>query len=185
MLLIILVICIGLFFINLISEKNDLNQKFGGSFLLSDHNGISFNSKNVNKKKLIYFGYTFCPDICPMDMLRISKLYDQNPNLKNFLLPIFITVDPSRDNPQALANFIENFNNAFVGLTGTEVEIKKVIKDYKIYVNLNKKDEHDRAYLVDHSSLIFLVDENDEFLALLRPNEISTEKINKHLKEIF
>ena len=120
-----------------------------------------------------------------MDMLRISKLYDQNPNLKNFLLPIFITVDPSRDNPQALANFIENFNNAFVGLTGTEVEIKKVIKDYKIYVNLNKKDEHDRAYLVDHSSLIFLVDENDEFLALLRPNEISTEKINKHLKEIF
>ena len=95
--------------------------------------------QKMSTKKLIYFGYTFCPDICPMDMLRISKLYDQNPNLKNFLLPIFITVDPSRDNPQALANFIENFNNAFVGLTGTEVEIKKVIKDYKIYVNLNKK----------------------------------------------
>ena len=97
MLLIVLVITIALFFINLISEKKNLSQTLGGSFYLKDHTGGFLNSKKLNKKKLIYFGYTFCPDICPMDMLRISQLYDKNPGLEKKLVPIFITVDPLRD----------------------------------------------------------------------------------------
>ena len=82
MILIVTVILIGLLLINYISKKNNLNQSIGGSFLLTDHQGNSFNSKKINLKKLIYFGYTFCPDICPMDMLKISQIFDQNPNLK-------------------------------------------------------------------------------------------------------
>ena len=114
------------------------------------------------KKKLIYFGYTYCPDICPMDMLKISQVYDDNIALRNKLLPIFITVDPDRDNQKAIKNFVENFNDAFIGLTGTKDEINKVIKSFKIYVNYNKKNLNDKSYLVDHSSLIFLMDENDQ-----------------------
>ncbi len=185
MLLIVLVITIALFFINLISEKKNLSQTLGGSFYLKDHTGGFLNSKKLNKKKLIYFGYTFCPDICPMDMLRISQLYDKNPSLEKKLVPIFITVDPLRDDQKALKSFIENFNVAFIGLTGSEIEIKKVIKDYKIYVSYNKKNEDDQEYLVDHSSLIFLLDENDQFLTLLRPNELSIDKIKQYLKEVI
>ena len=82
--------------------------------MLKDHKGDLFDSKKVDKKKLIYFGYTFCPDICPMDILKISQIYDKNPNLKKNLLPIFITVDPLRDNQNKLFNFMENFNSAFL-----------------------------------------------------------------------
>ena len=67
----------------------------------------------IQKKKLIYFGYTYCPDICPMDILKISKLFDDNPNLNKELLPIFISIDPERDRPETLKSFIENFNSAF------------------------------------------------------------------------
>ncbi len=181
MLLVILVILIGFVLINLISNKKNITQNFGGSFLLKDHKGDLFDSKKVDKKKLIYFGYTFCPDICPMDILKISQIYDKNPNLKKKLLPIFITVDPLRDNQNKLFNFMENFNSAFFALTGTDEEIKKIIKSFKIYVSYNKKDENDETYLIDHSSLIFLIDENDNFMALLRPNEISLDKIKKYI----
>ena len=185
MILIILVLLTGIFLINIYSSKNNISENLGESFLLKDHKGDIFDSKKIQKKKLIYFGYTYCPDICPMDMLKISQVYDNNIELKNKLLPIFITVDPDRDNQKAIKNFVENFNDAFIGLTGTKDEINKVIKSFKIYVNYNKKNLNDKSYLVDHSSLIFLMDENDGFLGLLRPNEVSIEKIKKYLKEIF
>ena len=146
---------------------------------------VILTQKVLKKKKLIYFGYTYCPDICPMDVLKISQVYDLNNDLKNELLPIFITVDPERDDQNTVRNFIENFNDAFIGLTGTTKEIDEVVKSFKIYVNYNKKNENDNTYLVDHSSLIFIIDENDNFLALLRPNEVSIENINKHLKKII
>ena len=185
MVLIILVIFISTFVINLFSSKKSVIQTVGGSFLLKNHEGVYFNSKNIKKKKLIYFGYTYCPDICPMDVLKISQVYDLNKDLKNELLPIFITVDPQRDDQITVKNFIENFNDAFIGLTGSSKEIDEVIKSFKIYVNYNKKNEKDNTYLVDHSSLIFIIDEDDNFLALLRPNEVSIENINKHLKKII
>ena len=185
MVLIILVISISIFAINLFSSKKDAIQNVGGSFLLKDHEGSYFNSRSIKKKKLIYFGYTYCPDICPMDVLKISQVYDLNNDLKNELLPIFITVDPERDDQNTVKNFIENFNDAFIGLTGTTKEIDEVVKNFKIYVNYNKKNENDNTYLVDHSSLIFIIDENDNFLALLRPNEVNIDNINKYLKEII
>ena len=74
MVLIILVISISIFAINLFSSKKDVIQNVGGSFLLKDHKGSYFNSKSIKKKKLIYFGYTYCPDICPMDVLKISQV---------------------------------------------------------------------------------------------------------------
>ena len=124
--------------INLFSSKKDIVQNVGGSFYLKIIRGYLLIHKRL-KKKLIYFGYTYCPDICPMDILKISQVYDQNNNLRNEILPIFITVDPERDDQITLKNFIENFNDAFIGLTGTSDEINQVIKSFKIYVNYNKK----------------------------------------------
>ena len=120
-----------------------------------------------------------------MDVLKISQLYDDNPSLNEVLLPIFISIDPERDQPETLKAFIENFNPAFVALTGSNDQIKKIIKDYRIYVKLNKKNKEDLSYLIDHSSLIFLMDENDNFITFFRTNDLFKEKIDPYLKKIL
>ena len=185
MTLLILVIAFGIFCLNLFAKKQKSTSSLGESISLIDQNGNEFFSKNIYKKKLIYFGYTYCPDICPMDILKISKLFDDSPSLKKELLPIFISIDPDRDQPEVLKDFIENFNSAFVALTGSRNQINKIIKDYRIYVKLNKKNKDDLSYLVDHSSLIFLIDESDNFLTFFRTNEIFKEKIDPFLKKII
>ena len=111
-----------------------------------------------------------------MDVLKISKLFDDNPNLYKELLPIFISIDPERDRPETLKDFIQNFNSAFIALTGSNDQINQIIKDYRIYVKLNKKNNSDLSYLVDHSSLIFLMDENDNFITFFRTGDLFMKK---------
>ena len=123
-------------------------------------------------KKLIYFGYTYCPDVCPFDLLKISKIFENNPRLKNEIKPLFITVDPERDTIKKLKIFMENFDQSFTALTGTNEEIKNVLRKFKIYVKINKNNPMDKDYLIDHSSLIFLIDENDNYIKFFRTNEL-------------
>ena len=178
MLLLVFVILIGFVFINFFLQNNFENNSLGGSFSLTDQNGNNFDSKKLKKKKLIYFGYTFCPDVCPFDLLKISKIFQSNSHLKEKIKPIFITVDPERDTLEKLKVFMENFDQSILGLTGTNEDIKKVIKKFRIYVKMNKKSPEDKSYLIDHSSLIFLMDENDNFLKFFRPNDFSLDLIN-------
>ena len=178
MLLLVFVILIGLLFINFFSQNNFENNSLGGSFSLTDQNGNNFDSSKLKKKKLIYFGYTFCPDVCPFDLLKISKVFQLNSHLKEKIKPIFITVDPKRDTIEQLKIFMENFDKSILGLTGSREEIKKVIKNFRIYVKMNKKGPEDENYLIDHSSLIFLLDENDNFLKFFRPKDFSLNSID-------
>ena len=153
-------------------EKKNPNISLGGSFILTDQHGEVFDSKKVNLKKLLYFGYTYCPDICPFDLLRISKIFENNPNLKNEIKPLFITVDPERDTIKKLKIFMENFDKSIIALTGTNQEIKNVLRKFKIYVKINKSSPVDDDYLIDHSSLIFLLDKDDRYIKFFRPNEL-------------
>ena len=164
MLVIIITIFIGIYIITQYKNKkvNDIN--LGGSFKLIDQKGEIYLSELRSKKKVLYFGYTFCPDICPIDILKISRLVDQSPELlKNFDF-IFITVDPERDNQSQMKNFMSNFNENLIGLTGETKVIDNVLSKYRIYVKRNKKGNEN--YLVDHSSLIFLINEKDEYMTL-------------------
>ena len=147
----------------------------GGSFILTDQHGKVFDSKKVGLKKLLYFGYTYCPDICPLDLLKISKIFENNPNLKNEIKPVFITVDPERDTIKKLKIFMENFDKSITALTGTNQEIKNVLRKFKIYVKMNKSSPIDDDYLIDHSSLIFLLDKNDRYIKFFRPNELKED----------
>ena len=115
MLLLVCVILIGLLFINFFSQNNFENNSLGGSFSLTDQNGNNFDSSKLKKKKLIYFGYTFCPDVCPFDLLKISKVFQLNSHLKEKIKPIFITVDPKRDTMEKLKIFMENFDKEYFG----------------------------------------------------------------------
>ena len=172
MIILVFFILTVILFINFLYDKKTPSVSLGGSFILTDQNGEIFNSRKVNLKKLVYFGYTYCPDICPFDLLKISKIFENNPNLKSEIKPVFITVDPERDTIKKLKLFMENFDQSFVALTGTNEEIKKVIKKFKIYVKINKSNPIDKDYLIDHSSLIFLLDENDNYIKFFRPNEL-------------
>ena len=170
--ILVLFILIVIIFINFLYGKKTSTLTLGGSFILTDQNGKTFDSRNVNLKKLIYFGYTYCPDICPFDLLKISKIFENNPNLKNEIKPIFITVDPERDTIKKLKIFMENFDQSFSALTGSNEEIKKVLKKFKIYVKINKSSPIDKNYLIDHSSLIFLLDKNDNYIKFFRPKKL-------------
>ena len=177
MTILVFFILMVILFINFLYDKKSPSVTLGGSFILTDQNGEIFNSKNVNLKKLIYFGYTYCPDICPFDLLKISKIFENNPNLKNEIKPIFITVDPERDTRKKLKIFMENFDQSLIALTGTKEEIKKVLKKFRIYVKINKSSPIDKDYLVDHSSLIFLLDKNDNYIKFFRPKELKGDII--------
>tara|TARA_B100000035_G_scaffold75043_1_gene62288 strand:+ start:7745 stop:8326 length:582 start_codon:yes stop_codon:yes gene_type:complete len=177
MTILVFFILVVIFFINLLYDKKKPNLTLGGSFILTDQNGKTFDSKKVNKKKLLYFGYTYCPDICPFDLLKISKIFENKPKLKNEIKPLFITVDPERDTTKKLKVFMENFDQSITALTGTEDEIKNVLKKFRIYVKLNKRGPNDSDYLVDHSSLIFLLDKNDSYIKFFRPEQLK-ENIN-------
>ena len=172
MIILVFFILTVILFINFLYDKKTPSVSLGGSFILTDQNGEIFNSRKVNLKKLVYFGYTYCPDICPFDLLKISKIFENNPNLKSEIKPVFITVDPERDTIKNLKIFMENFDQSFVALTGTNEEIKKVLKKFRIYVKINKSNIADKDYLIDHSSLIFLLDKNDNYIKFFRPNEL-------------
>ena len=172
MTILVFFILVVIFFINFLYEKKNPSVSLGGSFILTDQNGKVFDSKKVNLKKLLYFGYTYCPDICPLDLLKISKIFENNPNLKNEIKPVFITVDPERDTVKKLKIFMENFDKSMIALTGTNQEIKNVLRQFKIYVKMNKSSPVDDDYLIDHSSLIFLLDKNDRYIKFFRPNEL-------------
>ena len=171
MLSLVVVIAVGIFFIDILKDKTEKGVKLGGRFLLIDQNEKNFDSKTSNKNKLIYFGYTYCPDVCPFDILKLSRFIDKNPHLKKKLDFIFITVDPDRDQPQQLKSFLGNFNSSIIGLTGSKMQIQEVIKKFRIFVKIHKNSSNDENYLVDHSSLFFLVDKNDEYLTHFRPSD--------------
>tara|TARA_B100000683_G_C12192531_1_gene433177 strand:+ start:36 stop:638 length:603 start_codon:yes stop_codon:yes gene_type:complete len=186
MMILIIVLGLSFWFLDLVQRNKHINKiPLGGGFVLTNQNGEIFDSKKIKKKKLIYFGYTFCPDVCPFDILRISKVFENNPSLIEQIQPIFITVDPERDTPENLRSFLENFSSDIIGLTGNNEQIKEVIKKFKIYVKYNKSSEFDSNYLVDHSSLVFLIDEKDNYLRFYRSNEFTEYKFINTLKEVL
>ena len=175
---IIIVLVISIFLIDLIkSRQNNKNFNIGGNFTLTNQDGLVYDSKQIKKKKLIYFGYTFCPDICPFDVLKLSNFLDSNPNLKDDVEFIFITVDPERDTTEQIKSFLENFNPSIIGLTGSKSQVKKVINDYRIFVRINGSEDDDN-YLVDHSSLFFLIDQEDNYISHFRSDDFK-KSINK------
>ena len=169
MLVIVITILVGIYIITQYKNKKVNEINIGGSFELINQNGESYSSESRLKKKVLYFGYTFCPDICPIDILKISRFVDQSPELtKNFDF-IFITVDPERDDQIQMKNFMSNFNENLIGLTGETNAIDNVLSKYRVYVKRNKKG--DENYLVDHSSLIFLINEKDEYITHFSPKD--------------
>ena len=176
MLVIVITIFIGVYIITQYKNKSGKDINIGGSFKLINQKGELYSSELRSKKKVLYFGYTFCPDVCPIDILKISRMVDQSPELIKKFDFIFITVDPERDNQSQMKNFMSNFNENLIGLTGDTKVIDNVLSKYRVYVKRNKKGNEN--YLVDHSSLIFLIDKKDEYITHFSAKDFEDKFLN-------
>lgn len=142
----------------------------GGAFSLQDHNGQRVTEGAfAGRLGLIYFGFTYCPDVCPTELgLMASGLDLLGPDASR-VLPVLITIDPARDTAAALADYVSRFHPALIGLTGTEEEIATAARAFRVYY---RKIQPPGAsdYLMDHSSFIYLVGPDGKVRQLFRPN---------------
>jgi protein SCO1/2 len=152
----------------------------GGPYTLTDQNGKAVSSTDFHGKyQLIYFGYSFCPDVCPTTLGVISQALDQIGVDQNRIVPIFITIDPERDTPSVLNKYMAAFGPRFVGLTGTQTQITAVEKEYRVYAK--KQPLPTGGYGMDHSSVIYLMGA-DGRLVTFYDELISPDQLEKDLK---
>lgn len=130
----------------------------GGPFELTSQNDRRVSDKDFRGKlMLVYFGYTFCPDVCPAGLQVISAALDKLGTRADDVVPIFISLDPERDTPAKLKEYLGSFNPRLLGLTGTPEEIAAVAKAYRAYYKKVPDAKHPDEYSVDHTSIIYLM----------------------------
>ena len=142
----------------------------GGPFTLTDHAGARVTSAAlIDGPTLIYFGYTFCPDICPVDVAVMASAVDLLAGQGFEVTPVFITIDPARDTPEALAYYAEAMHPAMVALTGTEAEVRAAADAYRVFYQRIELEDSAAGYLMSHSTFTYFV-MPDGLKALFRNN---------------
>ena len=130
--------------------------QIGGPFSLLDSGGKTVTDVDViTAPSLVYFGYTFCPDVCPMDTIRNAEAVDVLEENGKITTPVFISIDPKRDTPEVVGDYAEAIHPRMIGLTGTADQVKAASRAYRTYYKAHDGD--DEYYLVDHSTMTFLV----------------------------
>ena len=168
-----------------IASTNNAKALIGGPFNLIDHNGQPVSEKSYQGKlMLVYFGYSFCPDVCPGDLQVISNAMDILKNKGQDVQPLFITVDPERDTVKQLSAYVPYFHDRLIGLTGSKEQIKRAAKAYRVYYSKTIVEDSDLKYLMNHSSIVYLMDKTGQFLTHFphgtKP-ETMAETISKYL----
>ena len=154
----------------------------GGHFKLRTHDGKIFDTIENQNPMLIYFGFTYCPDVCPITLLTMANVLDKLDNEK--ITPLFITVDPERDNEEILSNYVTAFHDKIIGLTGSIPEINQVTSDWKVYFKKEDNIDMPNNYSVNHLDIIFIANKNAEFVDFIKPNTSSEDVIKKLVKVI-
>ena len=138
----------------------------GGPFSLTDQNGQPRTDADFRGKyMLIFFGYTYCPDVCPTTLAVEAAALDKMGEAANKIAPIFVSVDPKRDTPDKLKAYLGAFSPRLIGLTGTDAEVAAAAKAYKVYYKIHPDPTGGGNYTVDHSGIIYLMDPNGKFVA--------------------
>lgn len=159
--------------------------RIGGPFTLTNQDGKRVSERDfAGRYRLMYFGYTFCPDVCPVDLQKLmagyAALEKSDPAIAAKIAPIFVSVDPDRDTPGVMKQYVAAFHPKLTGLTGTPAEIAKVAKDYAIiYQKVEKPGATD--YLMDHSRLVYLFGPKGDPIALI-PEDGKPEAIAAEIK---
>ena len=147
----------------------------GGPFELVNQDGAKVTEKDFEGQLLlIYFGFTFCPDACPTALGVMGAAIEKLDVAGERVTPILISIDPARDTPQALKDYVGNFHPRMVGLTGTDEQIAKVAKEYRVFYQ-KAPGATGEDYLMDHSTLIYLVGPDGKFLTYFGPQATPDE----------
>ena len=177
-------------FINKDFVQNNFVQKIenqdslpGGHFKLKDQNNEIFDSSSSQKLMLIYFGFTYCPDVCPTTLIKMADIIDRLGEDTKKINSIFITVDPERDTTDIISDYVSAFHEDIIGLTGTENEIDKVAEDWGVYYE-KESLEGEEEYTVNHLDIIFLANANGEFVDYFPP-KIQSVLIVEKIKNII
>jgi protein SCO1/2 len=148
----------------------------GGPFTLENGSGQQVTDRNFRGKyMLVYFGYTFCPDVCPTTLTEVADAMDKLGAKADRLQPIFISVDPKRDTPDVVKQYAAAFGPRLIGLTGTPEQIAAVAKEYRVYYAEHRTGPGPNDYSMDHSSVLYLMGPDGKFVAPIRSDENSTE----------
>ena len=139
----------------------------GGPFTMTDHTGATVTDAEViDGLTLVYFGYTFCPDVCPFDTANMAQATEILEERGIEATPVFVTIDPARDTPEALSDFVGALHPRMVGLTGTPVQTQAIAKAYKAYYA--RQGDDPEVYLMDHSTFTYLMAPDGSFLDVFR-----------------
>lgn len=153
----------------------------GGAYTLVDGKGATVTNKDfAGKYTLVYFGFTHCPDICPTGLLLIENAINQLGRAGDRIVPLFISLDPERDTPKVVGNYVQHFGKRFVGLTGTPEQIKHVAEQYKVYYRKVEDKDAANGYMVDHSAYMYLMGPDGKYLTHF-PHHISESALKDGL----
>ncbi|AWU93212.1 SCO family protein [Azospirillum ramasamyi] len=154
----------------------------GGPFTLTDNHGRTVTDADFRGKyMLIYFGYTYCPDVCPTELGVMTQVVDQLGPKAERIQPVFITVDPDRDTVAHINDYVGLFHPRLVGLTGTEEQVREAARAYRVYyAKAPMKDGKPEDYLMDHSSFIYLMGPDGKFVGVY-PGGTAADKIVQDL----
>jgi cytochrome oxidase Cu insertion factor (SCO1/SenC/PrrC family) len=155
--------------------------QIGGPFALIDQNGMRRSSSDFHGHfVLIYFGYSYCPDVCPTTLSLMAAALDKLGAQAQSVVPVFITIDPERDTPAKLKPYMAAFGPRFVGLTGDLASIRKVAGLYRVY--LKKEPLDGGGYGMDHSSVIYLMGPDGKFVAYWDDTSIGPDRLAAEIR---
>ncbi len=150
------------------STKVATNVSIGGAFSLIDHTGRAVRDSDFRGRlMLVFFGYGYCPDICPTELQNIAVALDALGADADAVQPLFITVDPERDTVEFLAEYVPNFHPRLLGLTGQKAQTDAVAKAYRVY-HARADDQPGEDYLVGHSAFTYLMSRDGSYLTMFR-----------------
>lgn len=150
-------------------------------FTLTDHSGRPLSLRDLRGSPvLLFFGYTHCPDVCPLTLTRLTDALREAGEAGEAAKVLLVTVDPARDTPAALATYVRNFGPGVMGLTGTEAQIRVLLKAYGVHA----EPGHDDPALLAHTSAVFGIDRDGMIRVLLRP-EAPREELREDVETLL
>lgn len=164
------------------------SSSVGGALSLTDHNGRAVTEKSwPGKFKLVFFGFTHCPDICPTTLDKLTLALDKLKAAAGRIQTLLVTTDPARDTPEVMKAYVASFHASIIGLTGTEEQVKQAIDAYKVYASKIPGADAEN-YMMDHSAYVYLMSPDDQLLEILSSRdsaETVVARIRPHLEAAF
>jgi cytochrome oxidase Cu insertion factor (SCO1/SenC/PrrC family) len=145
-------------------EKGSGIALVGGPFSMTNQNGETVTEKNfAGRYMLVFFGFTFCPDVCPTQLQVMTEALHQMGSAADEITPVFVSIDPERDTPQAVKAYVSNFHPRMVGLTGSPEQVQQMAQAYRVFYQKVENTKRPQDYTMDHSAILYLMGPDGAF----------------------